>query len=268
MYNPSQLMPAWIQPVRDNGTVRAKASLASLYATHRSALEKKHLHDLQTLKRVLDHDLRRIGHALNEVQTFDVNQALHQFFGQEFTLLPEFIRESHSHRLNHMGLEIYTPLDVWLALAEHWPPRLTELTGQVVEIVRTTRFPSSQALQTRVGASVEIMCVWFRQGNTGSMIEVFDIGRPVPDAILSRIMSAGDSFREDIIWHYAIDMPSIREVDQIHEQFTQLVVSHPEYKLAYFQPVTNRHDGSYHTKIIHRQLGMELEFATHQIPPN
>lgn len=257
--------------------------LPDIYQAHQATLKKKHLHDAAALNRILHHDLERMDYALGQVQTFDVDQSLHQFFGPDFGKLPAFIRENRNHRLNHMGLEIYTPLDVWLSIVEAWQTRLSRSTGTSVTVMRTARFPSSSALQTRVGASVEILCVWFRQDNQKRMIELFDIGRPIPvrirdgglhwvsdgyaDTDIPSDLRVVNSFKDDLIWHYAIDVQNVDRVDEIHETFMQLAINNRAYRLAYIQPVMNRHDGSYHTKIIHEELGMELEFATHDAVP-
>ncbi len=257
-----------------------KTDLSEICQTYTSQLARKNITTASILNRVLQHDLGRMNYALSQVQTFDVNQALHQFFGLDIEKLPTFIREKKHHKLNHMGLEIYTPLDIWLSMVETWQDKLSQVTGKPVNVIRTTRFPSSQALQTRVGAPVEILCVWFQLDKKKLMVELFDIGRPMPAPIrneglytISQSYDNADmpsqlwiinSFKDDLIWHYAIDVENTDRVDEIHNTFVALAASQPEYKLAYFQPVTNRHDGSYHTKIIHTELGMELEFATHQ----
>jgi hypothetical protein len=270
-------MPQQMWLASDSNPDWPEIDLQEYCKRHRSSLENKKLHNPSILNRTLHHDLGRMVYALHQVQNFNVNQALDQFFGPDFGKLPTFFREKTNHKLNHMGLEIYVPLDLWLSMLDVWQSKLSLSTGSTIEVVRTARFPSSKALQTRVGAPVEICCVWFQLARQKLMIELFDIGRPVPahlrtnglhDEVCPGHNQADewiiDSFRDDLIWHYAIDVENTDRVNEIHDTFITLTAAHSQYRLAYFQPVTNRHDGSHHTKIIHEALGMELEFATHE----
>ncbi|MGI9214059.1 MAG: hypothetical protein ACR2HF_16440 [Methylococcaceae bacterium] len=263
MYNPRQIIhPAMGMPYEENWAY-PDINLHEVVATYHDVLDKKQVYDVPALVQMLRYDFSRMNYVLNQIQTFDVVQALRDFFEEDYDVLPAFISGIKAHRLNHMGLEIYTPLNTWLALAPIWLDSMSQFAGVPVKVTRTARFPSSQALQTRVGAAVEIMCAWFQIPDTRFMIELFDIARPIPDSIYQN-GSVEDSFRHDPIWHYAIDVDALGKVDEIHDTFMQLAVIRPDYRLAYFQPVTNRHDGSYHTKIIHKKLGMELEFAYHE----
>ncbi len=214
---------------------------------------------------------------MSEIRHHDVKQALTRFFGEHFQQLPPFISGKERLRLNHMGLEIYTPLDLWLTLTEVWVSQLAQDMNLAVSLERTTRFPSSHALQTRVGAFVEIMCTWMKVQDSELVIELFDIQRPLRVDLNQTIESGwlkgdgnpadpwvSDSFTKDPIWHYAIDVQDQNEVEMIHDAFVKLALNHHDYRLAYLKPVYNRYDSSYHTKIIHQALAMELEFATHQ----
>lgn len=250
-----------------------------LYQEHSSILDKKLILDEFALNHTIHFDLARMYYVLEQIQTFNVNHALHRFFGEQFSLLPSFISEKAEHRLNHIGFEIYTPLDVWVTLEKTWENQLSQMKGLTFTIEKMTRFPSSQALQTRVGAQVEIMCVWFRMANRLMVVELFDIAHPVNGYLKeagfnsdinfdsgSTKLKTGSwiakSFKNDPIWHYAIHLENHEMVEKTHESFVKLAANQPQYRLAYFKPVYNRFDGSFHTKIIHDELGMELEFAT------
>lgn len=263
MYNPLQNPHSAMGMSYEESRGCPDSTLHEALSVYQDALDKKRIYDVPALVQMLKYDFARMNHVLNQIQTFDVAKALREFFDMEYAKLPACISGIKAHRLNHMGLEIYTPLDTWLALTPIWLDAMSQHAGVPVKVTRNARFPSSQALQTRVGAAVEIMCLWFQIPDTRFMIELFDIARPVPDSI-SLNVSVEDSFIHDPIWHYAIDVDEPGKVDEIHETFMQLAVIRPDYRLAYFQPVTNRHDGSYHTKIIHKILGMELEFAYHE----
>lgn len=265
MYNPDHKMPAVTEYLSSQNKGIPEWGLTKINAACWDALAQKDINDPALLRRVLYCDLARMHYALTQILTFDVDQALRKFFGQDFTNLPGFMKNNQTHRLNHMGLETYTPLDLWLNQTGNWTLELSERMDSPVTLLQTTRFPSSQALKNRVGANVEILCVWLEIEHRKLMMELFDIARPVPDPIRYNNLAVTDSFSQDIIWHYAIDVESATRVDEIHEHFLQLALNRTDYRLAYAKPVINRHDKSYHTKIIHQTLGMELEFATHTL---
>jgi len=265
MYNPDHKIPAATTYLSTADNELAVWPSALSDGACRKALTYKDISDPALLKTVRECDLSRMHYALTQLLTFDVDQALQRFFGQDFGNLPGFMQNNGPHRLNHLGMETYTPLDLWLDQADHWMAELSQRINHPVTLLRTTRFPSSQALQNRVGAGVEILCVWLQINQETLMMELFDIARPVPEAIRYHNLAAPDSFNHDLIWHYAIDLESTSRVDEIHERFIELTLGLSDYRLAYTKPVVNRHDNSYHTKIIHQTLGMELEFATHTL---
>jgi len=265
MYNPDHKLPAAPRYFPATVNSRITGYPASLDEICRKVLTEKNMTDASVRKKVRECDLSRMQYALTQIKTFNVNHSLHQFFGLDFSVLPRFMLGNQSHRLNHMGMETYTPLDSWLIPVDHWVSELSERMNEPVNLLHTTRFPSSQALQNRVGARVEILCVWVQINQVKLMMELFDIARPVPESLYCHDLAAPDSFQHDLIWHYAIDVASASRVDELHECFVELTLEKRDYRLAYTKPVLNRYDSSYHTKIIHKTLGMELEFATHTI---
>ncbi|MGH8499673.1 MAG: hypothetical protein ACRERV_12840, partial [Methylococcales bacterium] len=116
------------------------------------------------------------------------------------------------------------------------------------------------------------------------MLEFFDIAHPltgVPDADRNMIYHLNPQalltngwksphhrpamqhwFCNDSIWHYSIRVGSRDAILQLHEEtFRELTAAVPHYRLVYEAPVENRHDGSFHTKIINLDNGVELEFC-------
>lgn len=263
--------------------VPAPTSFTLLFNLHRRGLLAKQVDSESQLQNILDWDFAKILHALLEMQSVDVDQVLLNFFADHASTVPEVLANVTDHRLNHLGFEIYAPLDLLLNEFDHWPDKLGRMLGQRVKIIKLLRFPASPAFQQRVGAAAEIMSVWARVGKQRLMLELFDIARPL-DAVLPRVSVdldcyARDSvqriaaqhaqamtglFQNDKIWHYAIHVANRQTVEHLHQAFQTLMAEHPHYKLAYATPVENRYDGSFHTKIINLKQSLELEFATHE----
>ena len=154
------------------------------------------------------------------------------------------------------------------------------------------RFPASPSFQKRVGAYAEIMRIWLQVNERVLMLELFDIHRPA-DAVLAggapklthrnfqglfRSDDAAPGHRqrltrlvaEDEIWHYAFYVKRPVDVMELHAEWKALAAHNSNYVLPYAAPVHNQHDGSFHTKIIHRaRPGVhrrELEFVTQCAP--
>jgi hypothetical protein len=69
----------------------------------------------------------------------------------------------------------------------------------------------------------------------------------------------------DDIWHYGIHVADPAAVEALHDRFQALVRDKTHYKLAYDQPVGNPRDMSFHTKILNKQLSLEIEFLTQNL---
>jgi hypothetical protein len=74
-------------------------------------------------------------------------------------------------------------------------------------------------------------------------------------------------FGDDEIWHYALHVRAAADVNELHAELQILAARDAAYFLPYTAPVHNPHDGSYHTKVVHRAANgagrMEVEFVTH-----
>jgi hypothetical protein len=268
----------------------SEPSLHALWQRYEAQLAVKHIHSEPDLYYSLCCDYAKMLHGLMEIQSLDVDRVLSDFFADHASSIPPILANVEDHRLNHLGFEVYVPLDLWLHQMDEWTSRLSRSLGQPIHLDKAIRFPSSQALQKRVNASVEILCLWIRVGERVLMVELFDIARSVK-AVLphddgqihrydSEILLTGEQvfgrhqqamthlFENDAIWHYAIHVENRQTVLQLHEEFRLLSAEQPRYHLAYETPVHNRHDGSFHTKIINLIKSLELEFATHEPPPS
>lgn len=252
-------------------------NLAWLFDSYQSELMAKQIDSATQLQNILYWDFAKTLHALLEIQSVDVEKVLLNFFAGQASAVPEVLASVTDRRLNHLGFEIYAPLDLLRNEFDPWLAQLSLLLGEPVKVVKSLRFPASPAFRQRVGAVAEIMSIWAKVGNRLLMLELFDIAHPL-DSVLPGaatesvdLLSAAEHapamaslFQNDKIWHYAIHVSNRHSVELLHESFKSLTASHPQYKLAYASPVQNRHDGSFHTKIINLHQNLELEFATHE----
>ena len=257
----------------------------ALLRSNQELLQQKNSYDPVSLLELIKADHRKVLLALTEVKSRRVRALLQTFFAGHDTLLDMIYSVVELERLFHVGFEIYEPMDLVVAGFDHWSLRFERLLNTQIRVVRSLRFPASAAFQNRVKASAEVMRIWMWVNGHELMLELFDIHRPaqhVPALIhgqfnaldlRNRLIAPGlapdhdlvlqHHFGNDFIWHYAIAVHEMRSVEMLHSAFERFVGRHKGFQLAYPACVYNRHDGSYHTKIIHPLKHLELEFVNH-----
>jgi hypothetical protein len=266
-----------------NGSVAMKSiDVIGLLQQHQAVLQTKQLDNAAALTQVLHFDFEKVLHALIEIQSVNVGQVLNNFFQDFSSELPALISKADKHQLSHVGFCCCEPLDLVIANLPTWLTQLSTLFSKPVTLKKQLRFTASQAFQQRVNAFVEIFCIWLQIGEQELMLELFDIGRPI-----AKVLPGGENslylinankldsqqhaaamqylFQNDTIWHYSISVANRAAVLQLHEDFKQLTVQQPQYKLAYPAPIQNQYDGSFHTKLINLTRHLELEFVTHSL---
>lgn len=256
----------------------------TLLRSYQKPLGDKDVLSEQDLVKIIKIDCEKIYSALTELSKKNVAQILQEFFGEESELVPDILAYSKREELCHIGFEIYEPLDMALEGFRHTFDRLNASVGTRFAISKLLRFPASAFFQSRVNAYTEIMRIWVELNGREFMLELFDIHRPVDIFSVERkhrfnqlladsTSKAGegshagsnswrDVFSRDKIWHYAIDVRSSEDVLQLHEDFKKFAVDHNTYILPFENIVHNPNDGSFYSKIINKDLGVELEFVT------
>lgn len=253
-----------------------------LLASHEQILAKKNIYTTSELLQLIKIDFEKTIHALLEVRNKEAHQMVRAFFEGHEEIVSD-IEPAIGRHLYHFGFEIYEPLDVVLYGFERWIERSKQILGIDIKVSKFLRFPASAQFQKRVGAYTEIMRIWLQVEERELMLELFDIYRParpfLPEsvAINTRNIQALLSnngffphhddvmrklFAKDNIWHYAIYVTSQEKIWKLHNNFSPFVLQNDAYKLAYDAPVLNKHDGSFHTKIINQVKGLEIEFVT------
>lgn len=245
-------------------------SLLRLYGRH---LRAKRIDDGDRLLAVRRHDFGKLIQAVAKVRSIRVDSLLREvFFEGHADLAQAVLSLAPWPWLNHIGLEIHQPFDLLLCCLDDWIDSLSRIAQQPIQIEPISRFPASPALRRRVGAHAEILCLRLCLAGRVSILELFDIARPV-DRLDIPVFPAIDTldiacprrasaiFQDDTIQHYSIGLENRRAVDYIHRQLLGLSKRCPKYKLVYGHPVENRHDRSFHTKAANLALGMELEFC-------
>lgn len=250
--------------------------LKQLSTTYAEALGAKHIFTQSALLKLMKIDFDKTIHALIEVRHHSVSKMLHEFFGDQPTVIASLMPWCSSDRLAHIGFEVYEPLDIVLYGFEHWIEKSAHLLDLDIRIEHYLRFPASQQFQQRVGATTEIMRLVLRVEQHDLMLELFDIHRPPQAPTVTTntrdiaALAAHTTYHRDVIrqlfatdtiWHYAIEVQSPDTVVAVHHLLTDLAASHHNYQLAYSAPVTNTSDGSFHTKIGNRSHATELEFV-------
>ncbi|BBL72925.1 hypothetical protein MishRS11D_00230 [Methylomagnum ishizawai] len=219
------------------------------------------------------HDFRKLIQAVAKVRSIRVDSLLREvFFEGHADLAQAVLSLAPWPWLNHIGLEIHQPFDLLLCCLDDWIDSLSRIAQNPIQIEPISRFPASPALRRRVGAHAEILCLRLCLAGRVSILELFDIVRPVDrldipvfpaiDTLdIACPRRASEMFQEDTIQHYSIGLENRRAVDYMHRQLLGLSKRCPKYKLVYDHPVENRHDRSFHTKVANLALGMELEFC-------
>lgn len=260
-------------------------SYEALLHAHRDSLARKNVWTKQRLLEIIKLDLDKLTHALLEVKARQASVVLHTFFAGQNPLLPPMTGCLQEDAIDHLGFEIHEPLDLVLQGMDHWIAKTRCALRCELQIRKVVRFPASAAFQQRVGATTEIMRIWIQVEGRTLMLELFDIQRPVDgfladgaprlthrnfDCLVTRREIAAEDtrraarlFSRDAIWHYAFLVRSTDDVMQLHTDLQALAARDITYLLPYATPVQNRGDGSFHTKIINRQLAQELEFVAH-----
>ncbi|SMF93290.1 hypothetical protein SAMN02949497_0567 [Methylomagnum ishizawai] len=245
----------------------------SLWRIHGRHLRAKRIEDGDKLLAVQRYDFGKFIRAVAKVRSIRVDSLLREvFFEGHADLAQAVLALAPWPWLNHMGLEIHQPFDVLLHCLDDWSDGLNRIVGRPVQVEPISRFPASPALRRRVGAYTEILCLKLCLDGQVSILELFNIARPVDcleipmfveadalDIACPRVASA--VFANDTIQHYSIGLENRQAVESIHRQLWDFAKQWPKYQLVYDHPVANRHDGSFHTKVARLALGMELEFC-------
>jgi hypothetical protein len=258
-----------------------------LLATHTELLGRKNIRRKRELIQVIKVDLDKLAHALLEVKENRPDPVLAEFFGTAAVDLPAISARLAEERIYHVGFEIHEPLDLVLYGIEHWIREARHTLGASMRVKEFLRFPASPAFQKRVGAYTEIMRIWLEVNDRTLMLELFDIHRPVDEELASGALPVKHRnfqglfsdpvpghadrmarlFGDDEIWHYALHVRTPGDVNELHAELQILAGRDGSYFLPYTAPVHNPHDGSYHTKVVHRAGDgagrMEVEFVTH-----
>jgi len=259
-----------------------------LLLTHTELLERKHIRRKRELIQVIKLDLDKLAHALLEVKENLPEPVLQEFFADAPVDLPSILARLAESRIYHVGFEIHEPLDLVLFGIDHWIEEARHSLGASIRVKDVLRFPASPAFQKRVGAYTEIMRIWLQVNDRTLMLELFDIHRPIDAGLSSGALpvkhrnfqglfsdpAPGHAermarlFGDDEIWHYALHVRGTADVNELQAELQQLAGRDSRYFLPYAAPVQNLHDGSFHTKIVHRRAEpgknrMELEFVTH-----
>jgi hypothetical protein len=256
-----------------------------LLTTHTELLGQKNIRRKRELIQVIKVDLDKLAHALLEVKENRPQPVLAEFFAAAPVDLAAIVARLAEDRIYHVGFEIHEPLDLVLYGIEHWIGEARHALGANMRVKDLLRFPASPAFQKRVSAYTEIMRIWLEVNDRSLMLELFDIRRPVGEdlaagslpvkhrnfqGLFSDPVPGHDErmarlFGDDEIWHYALHVRRPADVTELHAELQALAAGDSTYFLPYAAPVHNPHDGSFHTKVVHRSSGerRELEFVTH-----
>jgi hypothetical protein len=258
-----------------------------LLATHTLLLDRKNIRRKRELIQVIKVDLDKLAHALLEVKENHSATVLAEFFGEVPVDQSAIAARLAEDRIYHVGFEIHEPLDLVLYGIEHWIREARHTLGASMRVRHFLRFPASPAFQKRVDAYTEIMRIWLDVNDRTLMLELFDIHRPVDSDLAAGALPVKHRnfqglfsdpvpghtermerlFGDDDIWHYALHVRRPADVTELHAELEALARRDSLYFLPYAAPVHNPHDGSFHTKVVHRASGsagrMELEFVTH-----
>ncbi len=256
-----------------------------LLRSHRDLLGRKNIRNKGQLLQLIKIDLDKLTHALVEVKENRAPAVLKTFFEQSSVNGTDIHGHLADQRIYHVGFEIHEPIDLVLYGINHWIEQSRRSLGVAMRVRDRLRFPASAAFQQRVGAYTEILRIWLEADDTVLMLELFDIHRPADSVLrdaprpihrnfhglfrdpetehgrrLNRL------FETDPIWHYALYVKGPADVLELHSQLQALAASNSNYVLPYGAPVYNRHDLSFHTKIVkpanEMATRLELEFVT------
>jgi hypothetical protein len=271
---------------------KINALAEELLRLHGDLLERKNIRRKHELIQVIKLDLDKLAHAFIEVKENRAAPVLQKFFsGSGLDYLEICSRIAGGH-IYHVGFEIHEPLDLVLYGIRHWVDQSRSALEADMQLSNFFRFPASAAFQKRVAAPAEIMRLWLQVNERSLMLELFDIHRPADSFLngwrpklthrnfnaLHRPEDYADGheqrlsqlFAADQIWHYAFYVRTPGDVMDLHSQLQNLASPESGYSMPYIEPVHNRGDRSFHTKIIRKEEGrqnrLELEFVTQYAP--
>ncbi|MGH8475382.1 MAG: hypothetical protein ACRER2_06360, partial [Methylococcales bacterium] len=120
---------------------RVSTTISELWIAHQVALRIKDIHDERALRRILCCDFEKVLHALVDVQSVDTEQLLREvFFPDQPGVAQSVLSGITSRRLNHVGFEIFEPLDMVLQGIDYWIENLNRDLGQRITNKRILRF--------------------------------------------------------------------------------------------------------------------------------
>lgn len=264
------------------------AQYDELFRLHRDLLKQKNILRKQDLIEVIKLDLDKLTHALVDMQDTTAMDVLRGFFAGTDINTAEIDGKLQLPYINHVGFEIYEPLDLTVFGIQRWVALSRTTLGARIKIQNSLRFPASAAFQERVGAYTEIMRIGLLVNERMLMLELFDIRRPLDDVLKAGshklkhrnfhgLFRAEESrpghrqrlaqlFSSDQIWHYAFHLKQPEDVRALHDEMLSLAAANPVFRVPYAKPVHNEHDRSLHTKIISQadasRARTEIEFVT------
>lgn len=262
-----------------------------LLRAHGEPLQRKNVHSKHDLIQVIKLDLDKLTHGLVELQDTAAADVLQDFFSDSAMDVADVDRRLQQPYINHVGFEIYEPLDLTVFGIQRWIELSRATLGANIKIQTSLRFPASAAFQQRVGAYTEILRIGLRVNDRMLMLELFDISRPLDEVLLAgrhnpthrnfhglfsdehappgHRQRLAQLFASDRIWHYAFHVRHPTDVVALHAQLLALAASNAGFSVPYEQPIHNRHDRSFHTKVISHatqmRARMEIEFVTEYV---
>jgi hypothetical protein len=244
---------------------------------HSYVLERKAVGDDAALRAAIDHDRVVALAATRTLLTGITTRALlEEFFADRADVHDAVVELADEELVNHIGLQVREPLDLFLEGLAQWAPRLH------LDVVGTKRFTASAAFRESVGAFAEMAQIWLRADDVTVEIELFDIHRPNPvrtgqlekvdvtDGTRDLLAAARPDvlrsvLQDDDIWHYGVRITDEAAVGGLHERFRVLTGDDARFRLRTAQTVANPWHGSVHTKLTNLELGLEVEFLTYQV---
>ena len=233
--------------------------LNALLTSYQIPLKQKKIHSIEALVQLIQIDIEKISHALQELEQRTVPSLLTEFLQTSPECLDTVLSKLSAQRLYHIGLESNLPLELALYLFKYPISNLNTQLAKKFEISRSLTFPASHAFQQRVQAYTEIMRIWLHQDHNRPMLELFDIHRPID---LKHLSHQHQKNIKDNIWHYAIYVSEEGAVEDLHHYFSELSQRYPQYKMPFTHVIHNQNDRSVLTKIINRAQNLEIEFVT------
>lgn len=262
-----------------------------LLRVHSEPLQRKNICSKQDLIQVIKLDLDKLTHGLVELHDTAASDILQDFFADSAMDVADVDRRLQQPYINHVGFEIFEPLDLTVFGIRHWIELSKATLGANIKIQTSLRFPASAAFQQRVGAYTEILRIGLRVNERMLMLELFDISRPLDEVLRAgrhnpthrnfhglfsdehappgHRQRLAQLFASDRIWHYAFHVGHPADVSALHTQLQTLAAADTAFTVPYEQPIHNKHDQSFHTKVISHATAtrarMEIEFVTQYV---